>query len=360
MHDTMSISISDGTLRIDDFETRERDIVDYFNKLHDSDAEEKLVVLLKLGILAQTSVGTTMDAKYVESEFNRIKDEFDQRMADIFEPNGTMDNRLAEHFGQDGKIIKEIFNPENEGTPLNRLKTALHEDLVAIRDKMVEQKGRKMESQKGTQKGTEFEDFCQPFLEDTARMFSDIVEPTGTSKTKGTEKKKGDFVVTLADNKKRIVFEMKDRGQMSPAKIMEDLSGAIDNRDADYGVMVSKGILSRTIGSFNECDHNKLVCALAEDADDDVNTWMLEIAYKWARRRVVSTSDSQIDVDPDLIKQNVKEIDESLSAIHNIKTKCKNIRESADAIEGTVDDEERTIKNKIRNILSSMDSTNQS
>ena len=358
----MPISVSDDILRIDGFETRERDIVAYFNGLHDPDDEEKLVTLLKLGILAQSSVGTTMDVQYVEKAFEFLKDKFDKRMDDIFEPNGTMDDKLAEHFGQDGKIIKEIFDPDTEGTPLNRLKATLHDEIAEIQAKIMEQKGRKMEARKGTQKGTEFEDFCQPFLEDIARVFSDTMESTGATTTTGSTSKKGDFVVTLAGSKKRIVFEMKHKDGMSLPAITKELNGVMETRDADYGVLISRNrtMLNNKIGWFNEYDNNKLVCALAETDDDEEKTWVIEVAYKWARQRVKSASDSQIDVDPELIKQNVNGIEASMVQINKIKAQCKNVKDAADEIEGIVRKEERIIGDKIKDILSSMDSTSQS
>ena len=361
MHDTMPISVSDYTLRIDDFETRERDIVAYFNGLHDPDDEEKLVTLLKLGILAQGSVGTTMDVKYVEKAFELLKDKFDQRMDDIFEPNGTMDDKLAEHFGQDGKIIKKIFDPDAEGTPLNRLKATLHDDLAGIRDTIMKQKGRETEARKGTHKGHEFEDFCQPFLEDIARMLSDTVVPSGTTKV-GGDGKKGDFVVTLDGSEKIIVFEMKHQKTMSLPAIKRELNDCIETRGAHYGVLISrnKTMFSNDVGWFNEYDNNKLVCALAETDDDEENVWVIEVAYKWARQRVKLARNSQIGMDPELIKQNVNGIKASMDKITKIKMQCKYVKDATDKIEVIVMEQERIIGDKINSILSSMDSTSQS
>ncbi len=358
----MPISVSDDTLRIDGFETRERDIVTYFNGLHDPDDEEKLITLLKLGILAQSSVGTTMDAKYVETEFNRLKDKFDQRMNDIFEPNGTMDDKLVEHFGQDGKVIKKIFDPDTEGTPLNRLKAALHDEIVEIRDKIMEQKGREIEAMHGTQKGIEFEDFCQPFLEKTARSCFDIVERTGTATTEGSTSKKGDFLATLKGSGKKIIFEMKRRQEISVPEIKRELNKAMETRNADYAVLISRHqqMLNPTIGWFHEIDDNKLICAVAKDEEDEENGWVIEIAYKWARQRVVSASDNQIGVDPELIKQNVNDIKSSIDQIKKIQTQCKKIRDATGMIENTINNEEPNIKAKINEIISSMDSTSQS
>ena len=55
------VSMSSDVLRIDGFETSERDIVSYFAGLPDlEDADKELERLLKLSILAQGSVGTML------------------------------------------------------------------------------------------------------------------------------------------------------------------------------------------------------------------------------------------------------------------------------------------------------------
>ena len=60
----MPVSVSGDALRIDGFETSERDIVSYFIGLSDSeDMDKKLETLLKLGILTQGSAGTVICTK---------------------------------------------------------------------------------------------------------------------------------------------------------------------------------------------------------------------------------------------------------------------------------------------------------
>ena len=280
-------------------------------------------------------------------------------MNDMFKSDGELGGTIEDYFGKDGRIVREIFNPDIEGTPLNRLKTIIIDWQSNIQNSQSEAKGRKEESKSGTQKGIKFEEFCEPFLNEAARVYSDTVEPTGTITTKGGDSKKGDFVVTLDGIGKKIVFEMKHRETMTVPKIKNELSEAMENRNADYAVLVSrsKSMMSRDVGWFNEYDKNKLLCALAEtDDDDDVNTWIIEMAYRWARSRVVSASDSHLDIDTETVKQNVLDIESSVSRMNGIKRQCKNITQSAGIIEKTMTDEEQVIKSKINDILKSMDS----
>ena len=275
----MPVSRSNDSLKIDKFETKEPKIIKYFEELSESERNDNTIVdLLVMGILARGSVGTTMDAQYVEAAFGRLKDEFDRKMSDLFESDGTLADVIEGHFGKDGKIIKEIFNPDVEGTPLNRLKTGINDRLVDIQNSMSMAKGKKEEAKKGTQKGTEFEKFCKPFLDEIAKAYSDSVEHTGENKIEGGESKKGDFVVTLDDIEKKIVFEMKNRETtMYLPEIKKELNLAMENRNADYAVLISrsKKMLSHEVGWFNEYDKNKILCALAETDDDEENTWII-------------------------------------------------------------------------------------
>ena len=352
----MPVSVSDNSLRIDGFETAERDIVSHFTELHDLDLDGELARLLRLGILAQGSVGTIMDTKYVETAFDGLKDKFNQRMDKIFEQGGELADILDKQFGQDGKVVKEIFNPDAEGTPLNRLKVALHMDLSEIKDKIVERRGYEDAAKKGTQKGVEFEDACEPYIRSTAEAYSDMVESTGSAAGDLGSSKKGDFVVMIDGTEKRIVFEMKHRVNMVLPTIRRELNVAMENRRAEYGVLVSRNrdALPMEVGWFNEYDGNKLVCAVSETDEDRENMWVIKIAYRWARLRATSNEDKSLDVDPEAITQHVKEIEASLRRMATVTTQCKAISASTEKIESVMREEERKIKDRIGDITHSM------
>ena len=236
----MPVSISENSLQIDGFKTHEQDIVSYFTELHNQDLDKELEQLLKLGALAHGSAGTMLGAKYVEAAFDGLKNKFNQRMDKIFEQGGELADILDKQFGQDGKVVKEIFNPDTEGTPLNKLKNALHADLSEIKDRIVERKGYEDAAKKGTQKGVKFEDACEPHIRSMAKTYSDMVESTGSTTGDLGKSKKGDFVVTIEDTEKKIVFEMKHRASIALPAIMSDLDEAMENRRAEYGVLVSR------------------------------------------------------------------------------------------------------------------------
>ena len=352
----MPVSVSSDALRIDGFKTSERDIVSYFIGLPDlEDMDKKLETLIKLGILTQGSAGTVIGAKYVETAFDGLKDKLTQNIDRIFDPNGEFSHLLEKHFGKDG-TVRETLDPDREGTPLNILRTALHGELSEIRDAIAERKGYLVAAKKGTQKGTEFEERCEPHVRSTAEAYSDMVESTGGATGDLKEGRKGDFVVTIGGTEKRIVFEMKYQASMRLPEIRRELNGAMENRRADYGVLVSRNrdALSGEVGWFNEYDGNKLVCAVSETDEDEENMWVITIAYRWARLRVASGNDRMLDVDPETITQCVKEIESSLRRMGTVTTQCKNITKSAEKIENVMKEEEKKIKDMIDDIIRSM------
>ena len=352
----MSVSISGDSLQIDGFETCERDIVSYFAGLLNQDLDKELEQLLKIGALAQGSAGTMLGAKYVEAAFDGLENKFNQRMDKIFEQGGELADILDRQFGQDGKVVKEIFNPDIEGTPLNKLKNALHVDLSEIKDKITERKGYEDAAKKGTQKGVEFEDACEPHIRSMAKIYSDMVESTGNAAGDLGKSRKGDFVVMIEGTEKKIVFEMKHRDSIVRPTIMSDLDEAMENRRAEYGVLVSRNrdALPMEVGWFNEYGGNKLVCAVSETDDDPESMWVLEIAYQWARRRVTSGSEKELGVDPEAVTQGVREIEASLGRMKKVTAQCKVISQSTEKIEGVMKDEERKIMDRINDIIDSL------
>ena len=352
---SMPVLTSGDSLRIDGFETSERDIVLHFAELPDTNLDRELERLLKLGILAQGSAGTMISAKYVESEFSRLKDKMAQDIDNAFGPEGEIPRMVEKYFGNDG-TIRAVLDPDRDGTPLNRLRTAMHADLSEIKDAVAMKRGRSEEAKKGTQKGWEFEEMCEPEICSMADAHSDTVESTGGSAGDLGASKKGDFVVTIGGTERKIVFEMKHRADMTIPEIRKQLNGAMENRRADYAVLVSrnKDALPKEAGWFNEYDGNKLVCAISETDEDEENMWVVRIAYRWARLRVASSAEKELGVDPEAVTQGVREIEASLRRMGTVTAQCKTIAGSAKKIEDVMREEETKIRDKIEDIIHSM------
>ena len=356
----MTVSISGNALRIYDFKTKDSDIVSYFAALPDDNLDNEIVRLLKMGILSQAHTSSMLSTQYVEKSFDGLNDKMANTIDRILAPNSEFTRLLEDYFGEERGVIKEVLDPDMDNTPLNRLRKFLSDELSEIKQTMAEQKGKQEgkqeEAKKGTQKGVMFEKICEPIICSMAESYSDAVESTGSTKGDLGASKKGDFVITLDNTEKKIVFEMKSQSSVGVPVIKKQLNEAMTNRGADYAVLVSRNMsaLPREVGWFNEYDGNKLICALAETADDDENMWILNMAYRWSRIRVISDGEKELGIDPKVIKQGVNEIKNSLKRIAKINAQCKIIRKSTDTIETTINDENKKIQDMIDDIIHSM------
>ena len=364
----MGISISDDTLRIDGFSTKDMSIISYFNDMPDTDREQKLEMLLRLAILATNSVGQTISIEHVEKTFDRLRNDMTQNIDKILGPKGDFVLSLEEYLGEDGKM-QDMLDLNKTDSPLSSLQAAMttevaniqkgiRTEVMQIMTAISQQKGYEEAAKKGTQKGEEFEDRCMNYLCDIAKHHSDTVEHTHDTIGHVTNSKKGDFVVNIAGTKKKFVLEMKElTNRPTLPSIKRYLDDSMENRGADYSIWVSRNqdALPKEVGWFNEYGGNKLVCALSKNADDgDENVWALETAYRWARLKIKHDTIAQTKFDPAIINDSIQKIHESLKEIHKITTKCKNIRDQVDDIDEILKREERKIKNEIDEILNTL------
>lgn len=353
----MTISVSDDVLRVDGFRTHKGDIVSYFAGLPDSeDKERKLEVLLQLGILAQDSADTVISTKYVETAFDSLKEKLTQNIDRIFDQDGEFYSLLEKHFGEDG-TVKKVLDPDKDGTPLNKLRATFHAEISEIKQAIDVQKGHAEAAKKGTQKGAEFEERCISYICSVAEPYSDTVESTGDITGDLSTSKKGDAVVTIGGTEKRFVLDMKHyTGTLAMPEIRRLLNEAMQNRRADYGVLVSRNrdALPKEVGWFNEYDGNKLVCAVSDTDDDEENMWVLATAYRWVRLRIASDNDRVLGVDPHAITKGINEIEASLKRMQTVTTRCKSISKATREIEELMEDEKRKIGDEINGILYSL------
>lgn len=355
---TSKITVESNQVIVEEFQTNDYEIVSYFENLGESDdLGQKLENALKVGIVAMKSIGVAGNVNYVEKAFDHLDSNFKQKLDVVFGDNGQFSGVLKEHFGEDGKIIKELFNPNKEGSPLYMLKQEMSKNLGEIRDKLGIDAAVQEEREKGTQKGIDFEEQCEKKLEWIAEIHSDKLERTGNEKGK-LGNKKGDFVIALGDIGKRIVFEMKNMEKVSLPDIQRELKASMDNREADYGIFVvkNKESIPKSIGWFNEYDGNQLVCAVENgDGDSLIDGEIIHIAYKWARAKLRIESAKEKKLDPSIIIEKTESIKKKIADMRKIKTQCTSIEKSTESIRETAKNTETEIKKDLDAIIESLD-----
>ena len=309
-----------------------------------------------MGIVALKSTGTEGDINRVERAFESLDLKFNQRLDSILSTDGVFMNSLNDALKAGSDANAELLDPNNPNAPLYVLKSELKQAIEQIRDRLARDAGASEERAKGTQKGFDFEDRCEEKLGELAQASSDIVERTGSLGGLQARDKKGDFVVTLSENKKRVVFEVKHRGSISINKIREEVEEAMRNRNADYGVFIAKNraSLSRDIGWFNEYDGRWLVCAAGDDNEDLMDGEIIHIAYKWARARLRLESVQKTRPEPNAIMKKVGEIRTRLGDLKKIRAQCTSISDTANGIKETAKEAERKIREDLDEVIDSL------
>ena len=354
------IIVNGNQVIVKNFLTQDYDIVSYFQNLEASDnLEQKLENALKIGIVAMKSIGVAGNVDFVEKAFDNLDSKFKQNLELAFGDDGKFSEVLKDHFGEDGKIIKDLFDPNKVGTPLHALQLDINRSLSEIRDKLTVNKAIEEVIEKSPQKGFNFEDECKEKLDWIARVHTDELIPTSKVVGKISKSKRGDFVITLGDIGKKMVFEMKNSESITLPGIKTELKEAMENREADYGIFIAKNkkSLPQSVGWFNEYDGNKLVCAIENNAGDSlIDGEMIHIAYKWARKRLQTESIKIKQLDQSFIIETVSAIQKKIEDMKKIKTQCTNIEKSTKYIRDTAKDIETEIKNDLEEIIESLNS----
>ena len=305
------ITVTDDKLKIQDCTIDDQDVVNYFENIQSQgkDLYENLESIIKLGVIAAKSahVGTQVD--FVEKKFMVIQTK--------------LEKQLDEQFGDHGNFIKD----------------SMAEMLRQLGLDIGISQAVKVEHQKGTQKGVEFEEYCEVIISEIAKHHNDRLESTGTITGLVEGSKKGDHVYTIKDSGKKIVLEMKDytKPQSTPA-LERYMNEAIENRGAEYGIVISKrkNGFSKDVGLFQEYG-NKLFVALTTEETDNVELQneLLVIALRWARLRLKQKSGT---IDSSLIIEKIENVQRSMKKFSNIKTKCTSIKGTADEISEDLDE----------------------
>ncbi|WP_049931203.1 hypothetical protein [Halosimplex carlsbadense] len=379
------VELAADRVQVSELEITNSDVVEYLEEIEAEDREEAIQYALNVGVKTLQLAETSREEEFVERKFSemhqefeteieRIEDEVEERFGSdgdvpeifqkhlgedgklqehiehAFSEDGPFVDRLDEELGEDGERIQEALDPDDEGTPTYRLKSALLDEIRSLRDKIeereTEEETREELKQETTLKGDDFEETVGNILGDVVRNTTDEVEPTGEELGERSDRKVGDFVLTLGDTGQRIVVEAKSATNYSQPKIKEELAEAIENRDADYALIVfeCESYVPDKIGYFQEFDDDRLSVALSADEDDDVEPGFLRIAINWARARAVqSYVDAGADLEPEAIQNDIGEVEDAIGRFSRVRTKTTNIREAANEI----DEELRSIQNDV-------------
>ena len=385
-----NIAITGDSVTFSDLTITNKDLADY---LAESDNMlESLESIIEIGVKTMNSLKNSIERDFTKQTFETIAEEMKKNLSDSVDDMGDEFNK---YFNEDGEFVKELnenkkkmleelnnelenfvdpsnresaisklteileteegkmvdafekaLNPENSESQIFQLKEKLEkkftdeikllsEDMEKILQELKIDKATTELKEKSTAKGGTHEDFVQQSLSEIA--VGDIVERTGEVVGLVPKSKVGDHVVTLNTNSKlsdfKIVFESKSANTYnSSSAITKELTKAMENRGADFGIFV--------FDSYDRFDKvsSQPFALLSENMaltvlNEDVGNLPLKISYIWAKNILMNADEStakELSVSYDEI---IKSLNSAIKEVKKLSTAKSNNKKAFDAID---------------------------
>jgi hypothetical protein len=337
---------------------------------------------IEIGARVLEREGAAAEVDYVRAEFERHASALRERLGRTLESGEQqLAERIAQSFDTDreGSVQKEIerllagaleqqrtallrmFSAEEGANPLHDFKGSmirafkaldarqqaegrenrgrideLTRQLVELREREEANRRVAEAEEAGTRKGRTFEERVHVALERIAEARGDCAHHVGDERGEGGSKK-GDTVVEVgaADGQAlgRIVFEDKD-DQLSRNQAWAELNAAMAERDANFAVLVVAGEqnIPAKREQLVEYEGNKLIVAVDSELPDDL---ALDLAYRYARLRVLMTRDRALEVDAGSVRDAAEAARSALRRAQGVRLALTGVdKSSAKAREG--------------------------
>ena len=321
------------------------DISNEAEKYFGNDKKKKGIFIEGVEILQKNIIteitGAVTDEKNTDSAIYKIN----QTVADFTE---SFEALLGQHIEDQNESISDNFDLGDTDSIGSRLVGNVVDKLkpeIEIIKKALNVQDALEET---TKSGFSHEDSVQDALV-SLKNNSDIVEFTGGTTGKLARNKKGDHVVTFANedgslSNIKAVFESKDdKSFNSVTKVRDELDEAMKNRESSVGVFVVKNqeninkITSELFAPFGE-KYSVVVY------NEDIGDLALQLAYLWAKITAYKLSE---EVHSDF---SIDDVVSSVSNLQNKLTVFKDIKKNNDtAAQATADN--KSLINKIRSEL---------
>jgi hypothetical protein len=344
---------------------------------------------LRIGLLTLSNAGATLNVDVVRAEFERMTERLEQTslgagaaleqtlrlnfadgdgrlprtleqflgdegklnrlVGQLFDPNrrdgamGQLRDLLGRYFDGDGSRLATLLDPTRDGSPLHQFRDEMTREFRTIAERITAieagARARADERNKGTAKGTDFEDVVEERLARFARGAGDALERTGAGAGDALASKKGDFVLTVDPSRTRgadlrVVIEAKDRS-MSRRVMTAELSEARQNRAAAVAMVVfSPHAAPSGVAPFSLVGTD-IYAVFDPETDDDT---ALEAAVRLARSlALITLREAAGLVDVPAVQEALDDIGQQLALVQGMKAKLTSVGTAARDISSALD-----------------------
>ena len=410
-----NITINGDSVTFSDLTITNKDLADYLSE--SDNALKTLESIIEIGVKTMNSLKNSIERDFTKQTFETIAEEMKKNLADSVDDMGDEFNK---YFNEDGEFVKELnenkkkmleelnnelenfvdpsnresaisklteileteegkmvdafekaLNPENSESQIFQLKEKLEkkftdeikllsEDMEKILQELKIDKATTELKEKSTAKGGTHEDFVQQSLSEIA--VGDIVERTGEIVGLVPKSKVGDHVVTLNTNSKlsdfKIVFESKSANTYnSSSAITKELTKAMENRGADFGIFV--------FDSYDRFDKvsSQPFALLSENMaltvlNEDVGNLPLKISYIWAKNILMNADEStakELSVSYDEIIKSLNSAIKEVKKLSTAKSNNKKAFDAIDANEQLLPEIRKSVEDTLKDLINVLD-----
>lgn len=297
------------------------------------------------------------------------------QFAKSLDPNNreSVISRLQEtvktHIETQAAKIVDQFSLDTESSALSRLNALVSQKVKQIEDSNSKffgelkealgiQTGKKIEAEKGTEKGREFEITLYDYVAHLGRSLGDSTENVRGVVGAIERSKKGDYVITLGEEsaapEHKIVIEAKKEQRYKLKEAIDELKEAKENRQAEAGIFAfAKGYEPPEVGDFLKSGSDFFITIDEGNLSDNVPLLFLDTAYKIIRALIVTSvrKEEKKEIDTDRIRREIDSITELVGRLSELSTKAKTISTNSKFIEDTVADLKEQIEPRLNQIV---------
>ncbi len=313
-----TIAIQNDRLVVRNWETSDRDVVEWFSARGD-DLSEALTQAIRTGVIALRAAGTG-------ANLDQIDRRFDEMLRTFVGVLQSQDPHSPLYCLRDG-IEKQL------SSEVSRLKGDLLPALIQIAERIASDKATLEVKEKTSLKGLDFEKEGFQVLSRIAKAHGDVAEFTGGTVGASALCKKGDVTVTLCLKDTggapvRLTFEFKDKA-LGLKPIEAELTEALGNRlaSAAVGVYAKPDLMPGSTSPFHELKDGMFLTFL--DKDEPQDSEALAFVYALARHVAIKAqSNGHNPVNAAEVHAQVAEATKLLTSFTNLKTALTQIRKT--------------------------------
>ena len=394
------LEIDGDTVIINQLRINNPELAAYLNSKEGAEQLVALVDLINLAVSVKNLAGSSLETENVKKSAEMVVQSLNGTVASLLESiklktgqlmdpeSGVIAQKMRETAtsigdNQESKL-RDLLSPKKDGTPIADLQSTittaltahvngLKTDITAVTQLLNEyigaqKKGKELYAN-SREKGGDLETLLDSMIQlesavhgDDARYVGDTAAPSGDSI--------GDEIIILnADvtngEEVRIVWEAKTdkdfkdkKGRLKRDKVADELTAAIDNREAVCGIFVSDiaGLDMQVQPVWQEFEGNKLIIVLdPEDPDQR----LVRMAYLWARSyalRALTPEDGEYDVEAiERVLNALKREFDGLTHLKRLHTPIRtNIKEAEEFVK-TLEDNLEGLLDELRDLMSPSD-----